>query len=328
MSIDINFVPSKYLGQWDEVRSYLERPSSDWTDELTDEWSQIVARVKDQFPDVSSTSPRHLFHAKSHVELVGHPGQITLKVTWSSGPVRQVVAVMKGIANIVEGIANVVGYDNQTGDTLLEHDSGSPARMSSASRLFFETRLLANDSVGGSSGVFVLLDRDELKTLRGVKGDRARRAHIQGLLPQLPRERLAVLGQEWAYINMLCGEELPDLAIFVGQRMHKGQGNEITLVKDLPSQLERMAATSVDDLGTALRAIPDQRLWRSLSYLGNGTARMSQEITDATGQAWLESRDAFERAVQADLSALFYVDHYARHKPSPSIGWISDEPSG
>ncbi len=85
--------------------------------------------------------------------------------------------------------------------------------MASASRLLLEKRLLPNDSVGGTSGMFALLTKDELKELRSVKGDRGRRAHVDAMLPQLPSERLCMIGQEWGYLNELGREDLPELEI-------------------------------------------------------------------------------------------------------------------
>lgn len=300
---------------------------AEWDDGLDAEWKAVVDGVTQVLPEMD-VKQRRLTHPTSLVELAGHPGQNTMSVSLSSGPIKAVAATMAEIACAVESLTDLVAYDIQTGSGLLDGvDRSGPRLLASASRLFLESRLMPNDSTGGTSGMFALLNKDELSGLRSTKGDLGRRSHVNELLPTLPSDRLRVIGQEWRYINLLCRDDFPELAIFVGQRMHKGRGHEITLVKDLAMQSERMAGSSAAEVEALTRGLSDAELWHRLSFVGKGTARMSDGIARAVAVAWSETEAALAHAIEHSLSAVFVVDHYSRKERAAAVDWIDEKPS-
>ncbi len=111
MSHDVYFVAESMRGRWDEAMQRIEAETvagtAEWTDDLDAEWKSIVRAARAAVPSIEVTD-RRLSHPTSHVELVGYPGQITMTVSLSSGPIKETVSALTEIARAVESCADLV----------------------------------------------------------------------------------------------------------------------------------------------------------------------------------------------------------------------------
>lgn len=105
---------------------------------------------------------------------------------------------------------------------------------------------------GLAAGTYLALTPAQLKLLRGTKGDRARRAHIDGLISRKTATMLAV-ADAWWFFKWLGGAD-----IAYGKGLHKGQMTRIELL-DADKVAAGVASLAKLDLKKAFFAIDEAK---------------------------------------------------------------------
>lgn len=105
---------------------------------------------------------------------------------------------------------------------------------------------------GLAAGTYLGLTSAQLKLLRGTKGDRARRQHVEGLIAGKSATLLGV-ADAWWFFKWLAGAD-----IAYGKRLHKGQMTRIELL-DPANVAAGVAALEKLDLKKAFFAIDEAK---------------------------------------------------------------------
>lgn len=105
---------------------------------------------------------------------------------------------------------------------------------------------------GLAAGTYLALTPAQLKTLRSVKGDRARRDHVGALISRKSVTMLAV-ADAWWFFKWIAGAD-----IAYGKRLHTGQMTRIELL-DADKVAAGVAALAKRDLEKAFFAIDEAK---------------------------------------------------------------------
>ena len=255
MSCDIYFLDRAFVGRWDDGMRQLEEATVGRTrvDDHVD-WAPVLAAVRAKIPDIEQRGERTLYHPTTHATLVHHPGQISLNIPWSVGPVRLVVHVLSTIAQLVEQQTGLIAYVPQADHAFVDGERLGKPLLSVASHLVLQ-RKLGGQRLGISTATLALLTPDELASLRSSKGDPARRSRAQSLLQSLSADRAFFIGEEWTHVQQVERSLGPDArSIFSGTPLHKGNACRIHLFTELEEGMQTLRKhTDESVISAALR---------------------------------------------------------------------------
>lgn len=322
LSYELCFLKPEFAGDWHAGMEALEQStlaSLAWDDTDESMWQTIkTALPTDDYSPISDEpgKPRRLEHDATGVTLIAHPRQVSIDVPYSAGPASELAEYLAELVHAVQTATEQLAFDPQADAGFLETGNDDIHRVSARSQHSLERIMTHPSDLWMSRGSMVALTKDELKQLRSTKGDVARRARAKELLVELPAERIMRMGEEWSFLNGLCGEPFGELGIFVGQRMHKGGSYEVTLLKNVPDQVEYMDGHGFDEIKELTAAMTDEAIryrtpfWVYRDWDAAGISNlMSPERAERTGRLWNKVREFLRTAAEAGNAPLFVVAH-------------------